>query len=205
MILRKKQRVFWLTLGICLLASSVWQMNQGAHFGATLLLNISRLGSQQTSDYTYDGFYRLQADERFADTVVRWLGSPRVSEDILREAEIDTKAYGTNALARFFNAGRLSSQVIRVEYSVGSEISAEKIARAVGVVLNRYVDELNRDAKDPSWFVVAGSEPVIRDATVPFWKVFSIASAVGIFFGFWFAMFAHYWEKQKGKRLGDRD
>ena len=198
-ILRKKQRIFWVTLGVIVCVALVWQVTQGVRYGATLLLNISRSGSQQTSDYTYDGFYRLQADERFADTVVRWIGSPRGAEDILRDAGIETQSYGTNDLARFFNAGRLSSQVIRVEYMTTSEGVAEKISTGVTKVLNQYTDELNRGGKDPSWFTIEGSDPVIRDARVPLWKALAVSVALGVFFGFWFAVFAEYWGKQKGK------
>ncbi len=200
LILRNKQRVFWMTIGIIVFVALVWQGNQSDRFGATLLLNISRSGSQQTSDYTYDGFYRLQADERFADTVVRWIGSPRVTEDVLREAGIGTESLQTKDLTSFFTVGRLSSQVIRVEYVRGESESTEKIAGALVKTLNRYVDELNRDAKDPSWFTIIGSDPVIRDARVSFEKVLAMSVALGIFFGLFFSLFSHYCEKQKEKR-----
>lgn len=199
-ILKKKRRVFFSTLCVFVVVAISWQVTQGARYGSTLLLNISRSGSQQTTDYTYDGFYRLQADERFADTVVRWIGSPRGAEDILRDAGMETKAYQTDDLARFFDAGRLSSQVIRVEYVTTSRESAEKIAEGTTKVLNRYTDELNQGAKDPSWFTIEGSDPVIREARIPISLALTVALALGVFFGFWFAMFAEYWEKQKEKR-----
>ena len=186
-----------MTLGSIVFISLLWQGNQSERHGATLLLNISRSGSQQTSDYAYDGFYRLQADERFADTVVRWIGSPRGTEDILRDAGIETVSLRTKDLAGFFTVGRLSSQVIRVEYAMGDSESTEKIAGALTRTLNRYADELNRDARDPSWFTIIGSEPVIRDARISFEKVFGGSVAVGIFFGIFLSLFAHYWEKQK--------
>jgi uncharacterized protein involved in exopolysaccharide biosynthesis len=197
LILRNKQRVFWMTLGIIVFVALVWQGNQDNRFGATLLLNISRSGSQQTSDYTYDGFYRLQADERFADTVVRWIGSPRGTEDVLHEAGIGTESLRTKDLTGFFTVGRLSSQVIRVEYTRGDSESTEKIAGALVKTLNRYADELNRDARDPSWFMIIGNDPVIRDARVSLEKVFAMSVAVGIFLGLFFSLFSHYWEVQK--------
>lgn len=196
LILRNKQRVFWMTLGTIVFVSLVWQGNQSERFGATLLLNISRSGSQQTSDYTYDGFYRLQADERFADTVVRWIGSPRVTEDVLREASVETESFQMKDLTGFFTVGRLSSQVIRVEYTRGDSESTDKIAGALVKTLNRYADELNRDAKDPSWFTIIGNDPVVRDARVSFEKVLAMSVAVGVFFGLFLSLFSHYWEKQ---------
>jgi hypothetical protein len=173
---------------------------QPMRFDATSLLNVTRSGSQQTSDYTYDGFYRLQADERFADTVVRWVGSPRGAEDILKEAGIETKMLGTADLTGFFTVGRLSSQVIRVEYRAENESSAGKISHAMREVLNRYAEALNRDAKDPSWFTLESGDPVIRDGRIPLWKAIAVSGVVGLFLGLWFSMFAWYWEKQKEKR-----
>ncbi|MGB5018986.1 MAG: hypothetical protein WBO66_04610, partial [Candidatus Moraniibacteriota bacterium] len=180
-ILQKKRRVFLSTLFLFVVLALSWQVTQGARYGATLLLNISRSGSQQTNDYTYDGFYRLQADERFADTVVRWIGSPRGAEDILHDASMETKSYGINNLARFFTVGRLSSQVIRVEYTSTTEESAKKISVAVTKILNQYAEELNKDAHDPSWFTITGNEPVIRDARVSLWKELAVSVALGVF------------------------
>lgn len=202
LIIRKKQRVFFMTLGSVVFVALLWQGNQSERYGATLLLNISRSGAQMTNDYTYDGFYRLQADERFSDTVVRWIGSPRGAEDVLRDAGIETQSLTTNGLTNFFTAGRLSSQVIRVEYVVLTQVSAEKISGSMTKILNRYANELNLDAQDPSWFVIIGSEPVIRDARISFEKVFGGSIALGIFLGLFFSLFAHYWEKRKA---GDKE
>jgi ElaB/YqjD/DUF883 family membrane-anchored ribosome-binding protein len=141
-----------------------------------------------------------QADERFADTVVRWVGSPRGAEDILKEAGIETKMLGTADLTGFFTVGRLSSQVIRVEYRAENESSAGKISHAMREVLNRYAEALNRDAKDPSWFTLESGDPVIRDGRIPLWKAIAVSGVVGLFLGLWFSMFAWYWEKQKEKR-----
>jgi uncharacterized protein involved in exopolysaccharide biosynthesis len=199
-ILKKEQRVLWTTLGIIVVSAILWQRMQPIRFDATSLINVTRSGSQQTSDYTYDGFYRLQADERFADTVVRWIGSPRGAEDILHDAGVDTRTMNTTDLERFFMVGRLSSQVIRVEYRAESEASAEKISHAMRGVLNRYSETLNQNVKDPSWFTLESGDPVIRDGRIPLWKVLIVSGAVGLFLGLWFSMFAWYWEKQKEKR-----
>ena len=199
MILKRKRGIFFVTIFGFVVVGCAWQSFQGARYEAVLLLNISRSGSQQTSDYAYDGFYRLQADERFADTVVRWIDSPRGAEDILDDAGMETRAYRSDDLARFFDAGRLSSQVIRVKYVTASEGSAERIAQGMMKVLNRYAEKLNREGKDPAWFIVEGDAPVVRDARVSFPLAGSVALVLGMFFGFWFAMFSEYWEKQKGK------
>lgn len=183
----KKQQIFyfWVVLSAVLVAW-VWQISQPVSYQATLLINIGRTGVSETTDYTYDSFYRLQADERFADTVVRWLGTPRVVEDIYREAHIDTAERAT------FRAGRLSSQVISVKYDGEYRKTLEQLSTALVTVLNHYTNTLNTEGQEKSWFVVLGSEPVLEDARVNLRTALLIGLALGLFVGFWAVLFRHY-------------
>lgn len=191
-IFREQRKVFWMTVFFCVLAAVAWQKSQRAEYQATLLLNIGRTGTENTQDYTYDSFYRLQADERFADTVVRWLGSPRVVEDIYSAANLNLKNIGVRDLKSVFAAKRLSSQMIEVTYTDQSDKALKKISEAAVVTLNRYTDSLNKENKEVNWFVVIGNDPVIRDARVPFPLAAAVGLAFGIFIGFWAALIRHY-------------
>lgn len=194
-IFRKQRNLF---LGIVLLgmfAAWVWQKEQPVSYQATLLINIGRAGVSETTDYTYDSFYRLQADERFADTVVRWLSTPRVVEDIYREAHLNSENMDAKGLGSVFSAGRLSSQIISVKYGGESKKSLEQLATSAVTVLNRYTDTLNTEAREKSWFVVIGSEPVIRDARVDLHRALMIGLALGVFFGFFTVLFRHYFSR----------
>ena len=115
-IFKKQAKVFWVVVLIGVLAAIIWQKSQSKDHRATLLLNIGREGAQDTGQYRYDSFYRLQADERFADTVVRWFASPRVVEDIYAGAGFDLKNLDARGLKNIFMAKRLSSQVLEVTF-----------------------------------------------------------------------------------------
>lgn len=195
-IFRKHRNLF---LGIVLLGmfvAWVWQKEQPVSYQATLLINIGRAGVSETTDYTYDSFYRLQADERFADTVVRWLSTPRVVEDIYGEAHLNSDGMDVKGLGSIFSAGRLSSQIISVKYGGENKKALEELATSAVTVLNRYTDTLNTEAREKSWFVVIGSEPVIRDARVDVQKALMLGLVLGIFFGFWTVLFRHYFSRQ---------
>ncbi len=198
----RRRNIFFSVIAVSVLCGAIFYSAQKESYVATLLLNISRSGSQSTSEYTYDGFYRLQADERFADTVVRWLSAPRIAEDILRQSGIETESLGTKELSRVFRAGRLSSQVIRVEYSGRDSDTLEKYAISMLSVLNASTEDLNQQAKDPSWFHIEGSAPVIRSAKIQAKTVFFLSLAIGVFFGFWIALFAHFFEQKQRERDG---
>mgnify|MGYP000567710053 CR=1 FL=1 len=201
----KKQRTFYVGVVLfCVLAAWIWQNNQPVSYQATLLINIGRAGVSETTDYTYDSFYRLQADERFADTVVRWLSSPRVVEDIYREARLNPETLGTKALGSVFSAGRLSSQIVSVKYSGENKKALEGMATAAVTVLNRYTDTLNTEAREKSWFVVIGSEPVIRDARVSMLLTLVVSLVLGLFVGFWAVLWRHYMTGNNEQRTNNK-
>src|SRR6185369_11231391 len=175
-------------LGVVLFSialSLLWQNNQKMSFQASLLLNIGRTGMEQTGDYTYDDFYRLQADERFGDTVVRWLSSPRVVEDIYKDAHLNPDTLGIRDLKKAFQAGRLSSQVIEVTYSGTNERLLGQLSGSVVNVLSHYTENLNTENKEKNWFVVVGNDPVIRDGRVASFTALVVGLASGLFIGFW--------------------
>lgn len=191
-IFRKNILVFWFFVVVCAFVSFVWQRNQVEMYDVTLLLNIGRAGIQSTQDYTYDSFYRLQADERFADTVVRWLGAPRIVEDIYAGTGLDAENMDTRGMKRALIAKRLSSQVIEVSYATATKSRAREISQSAVKVLNHTTESLNTGAAEPSWFVVIGSDPVVRDGRMPVPFALMIGLVIGAFVGFWGVYVRHY-------------
>lgn len=153
-------------------------------YATSLTLNITRSGIQSTTDYRYDDFYRLQADEKFTETVVQWLKSPRVEEDIYEEAGIATAGYSLKRLTKSISADKLSSQLIAVGFSAPDEKSAQKIALATAKIVSQNTQNLNKNQNENTWFEVISSAPVIRlDKINPL-------LVLAIFFG---SVFAAFW------------
>lgn len=196
-IFKKQAKVFWIVVLASVLIAIIWQKSQPVNYQATLLLNIGRNGVQNTQQYKYDGFYRLQADERFADTVVRWSASPRVVEDIYAGARLDVKNLDIRNLKNVFQAKRLSSQMLEITFYDPDTKALKKISESAVGVLNRYAESLNKENQESGWFVIIGSDPVIRDARVSLVFALEIALLLGVFVGFWSAIFAHYIKNNK--------
>lgn len=194
-IFKRQVRVFSTIVFLSVLAAIVWQKNQGVQYQATLLLNIGRTGGEVTQEYAYDSFYRLQADERFADTVVRWLGSPRVVEDIYTAANIDLEKKDIRDLKGVFGAKRLSSQMIEVTYADAGDKTLKKISEAAVVTLNRYTESLNKENNETNWFIVIGSDPVVRDVRISLPLALVIGLLLGVFVGFWTVLVRHYFSR----------
>jgi hypothetical protein len=164
--------------------------------GADLTLNIARTGVQQTADYRYDGFYRLQADERFADTVVRWLESPRILSDISVSAKVQPIDRQPWQFGGAVQSERLSSQVIRVQYRTRTVDEAKRFSQSLLTVLNRETERLNGKDADESWFVVEGGEPVVTDGRFDWLPAIGLAVACGVFVAFWTGLIRYYWKKK---------
>lgn len=183
-IFRTYRKTFFWTVIVFVTVGVLWQIFQPKVFDADLTLNVTRKGTQMTSDYAYDDFYRLQADERFADTVVRWLGSARMISNIAAEAKV------SDDIA--FKAERLSSQMIRVRYRVSQSDLAQPLSQALLRVVNKETEALDRQQREDTWFVVIGDDPVIQDGRTSWTLALGVALALGIFFGMWTVLWKYY-------------
>lgn len=189
-IFNKYRAIFIYTFLTFLVGAIFLFLMQPVKYQTSLMLNVTRLGSQKTDAYKYDDFYRLQADERFADTVVRWLGDPGINEDILKNSSV-----ASVRLTSEIKAVRLSSQMIAVEYKTADEGSGKKIAASLEKVVNDQVNKLNEDQKDDTWFKIVVNEPVISLFEISFGKILFASIILGIFFGSWSVLIKHYFSK----------
>ncbi len=190
-VLKKEKKFFWLVVGILWLITAFWQALQPPQYQGSLLLNIGRTGGNETTEYTFDSFYRLQADERFADTLVRWLASPRVVSDILDSAGVSSDEYSRKELEGFFLAKRLSSQVVEVEFYASNRDLIARYGEGIKKITNEYTNTVG-SADDSSWFRVTGADPIIRDARVTPWPFLGITFAASLFVAFWVTLLRHF-------------
>lgn len=169
---------------------------QPATYQVSLLLNVTRTGIQATDNYRYDDFYRLQADERFADTVVRWIGNPRIVTDVYNETGMISGGIDLDELSNFFNAKRLSSQAIEINFTAKSAIEAQDLSENLVKAINSEIKSLNQFQKEESWFKVVGDEPVIKEYKVTWKNVLLISIVLGIFLGIWVVLIKNYLTKE---------
>lgn len=183
-IFKENSRLFIGTVLFFVVLGAVLFLAQPKAYSVNLMLNVTRKAIQNTPDYRYDDFYRLQADERFADTVVRWLGSPQISQQIYREAGTEPQ--------KNIKASRLSSQMIETVFVLENKEDARKFSEAVLKVLNRQTEILNEAQKEESWFVLVAGDPFVAQKKIGPAVAFSVSVLLGLFFGAWSVMIAYY-------------
>jgi capsular polysaccharide biosynthesis protein len=191
-ILKANISVVVYTVIIAVVVAYAWSMRVSQIYNASLLLNISRTETQSTADYRYDQFYRLQADDKFAETVVSWLASPGVSQDIFAKAGISADQKTMRDLSKSFQAEKLSSNLVSVKYDAETSDEAAKIAPAVGSILTDKTKSLNSAAKDPDWFQIDASNLIVLKNTQDLRLNLGIAAIVGLFLGALLAFGKHY-------------
>ncbi len=189
-IFAKDKGVFFSGIFIAVLFGILFFHFQGDRYLATLSVNVTRSGPPAgMAEYQYDQFYRLQADERFADTVVRWLLTPSMRSAIGRAAGVEkNEIWG-------LEAKRLSSQLVEVTYEASSPEKFGAYAEAITQTLNRESAALNKEAQAKDWFVVIASPPSVEDARYELMPIVLGSFFLGLFVSFWTVLVRWYWKK----------
>jgi capsular polysaccharide biosynthesis protein len=134
----------------------------------------------------------LQADDKFAETVVEWLKSPGITKNIFDKAGVNSSQKTMRNLSKSFQAEKLSSNLVGVRYSTETSEESGKIAPAIASVVSEKTKALNADARDPNWFQVAASDLIILKNTQDLRVNLGIAALVGFFLGTLLAFGKHY-------------
>jgi hypothetical protein len=190
-IFRRHAHLFLAVVFLCAAIGALLGALQKPSVKAFLMLNVTRSGTESTNEYRYHDFYRLQADERFADTVVQWMRSPRLRADVCERMRARFDRQETCFFDRV-SAKRLSSQMIEVSYTAPNEASAVFAGEVLVATVNAEARLLNEMQQEPAWFLVLGSDPVIEDGRVSVSVATMIALAIGVFLGFWVVLLTRY-------------
>ena len=193
LIIKKKFKLFLAIFGLIAFAGLGYLLFRPVSFDTSLTLNITRSGTQASDSYKYDDFYRLQADEKFAETIVEWLKSPRTEEDIYVNSGIDVSGYSLKELMGNIVAEKRSAQLVAVSFSAPSEALAKSIAGSVSKVISQNIAKLNQNQKEATWFEIVSGDPVTRAREVDPIAVLVIFCAA-IFLAFFGILFKHYLE-----------
>lgn len=191
-IIKNNTSVVIYVIIIAVVAVYIWSIKRSETYSTSLLLNIGRVEAQTTADYRYDQFYRIQADEKFAETVSQWLKMPGVAQEILNKSDLNPNSQSLRGLAKTFSADKMSPQIIEVRFSPANPDEAEKIASAIASVVSEKTKALNADARDPNWFKVDSSNLITAKNFQDLRINLLIAGLIGIVLGVFLALIKHY-------------
>ncbi|MBU2028732.1 hypothetical protein KJ761_02475 [Patescibacteria group bacterium] len=191
-IIKSNFKLFGSVIAIVILASFSYFYLKPMAYETSLILNITRSGLQKTDQYKFDDFYRLQADEKFAETLVQWIISPRLALDIWNKAGNNSENLSLKQLSKLFKAEKLSSQIVSVKFSAANPEMAKKLANSIIEIISRETATLNNNQQEENWFAIVALNPVILISRVNPFLLFLASLCMGIFLGFWIVLVRHY-------------
>ena len=191
-IIKKNLALFILTIIIVIMAIFAYFYLSPISYSTSLALNVSRQGTQNTDQFKYDDFYRLQADEKFVETIVEWLHDPRIVTNIYSTAGISTQNLSLRQLQKSFVPEKLSSQMVTVNFSTSDRKTAERISGAIVSVISKTNQDLNKDQKEDTWFEIAPQDPLIVQYKPDFKLVLLGSMLAGLFLAFLTVMVKYY-------------
>ncbi|NTU66767.1 MAG: hypothetical protein HGB08_02460 [Candidatus Moranbacteria bacterium] len=194
-IIKNNSRLFLAVIVMIILAAFGYVYTRPVRYDSSLTLNITRTGTQKTDQFRYDNFYRLQADDKFTETVVEWLKSPRIAEDIYKNAGIDTSKMTIRELSKAVKPEKMSSQLVLVSFSAPDTATSKKISAAILKSVNDNANALNKDQQDAEWFQILSQDPVTVKYHMDPGILLAISFAFGIFLAFWAVMLKHYFSQ----------
>ena len=195
LFLSRQNLIFGITAAAVLLSFFVYRL-QTQWYEGEVLLSVTRQGSEATPEYQYDQYYRLQADERMADTVARYLETSIGRRETARRALLSVDREKEFVVSKV-SALRLSPSLIKVMYQATTPTEAERIASALLETGERHVASLNEQAANRNWFTLVSSESFSKDGRFTLPIALGIGLAAGLFVAFWTVLGQWYWKGQE--------
>lgn len=165
---------------------------QPAQYTGSAMLTVTRTAVENTPDYRYDQFYRFQADERLAESLTQYLMSSAGKQSVAEAARLDSTSF-KDFTQNKLRVVRLGTNLMSVEYRVGTHEEAEHVSEALFQVANHFVALLNEDARERAWFTVLGESPVIEVARLGIVQILLIGSVIGLLIAFWGVLLRYFW------------
>jgi hypothetical protein len=195
LIIKKHLRTFLFVIFLVLVSGLTYFYARPTSYDASLALNITRKGIEQTTDYKYDYYYRLNADEKFADTVVEWLRDPGTVRGIYENSGIAAVDLSLKKLTKLFKPEKRSSELVLVYFSSSNEKEIKNISDSIKKEISQNTNNLNYLQKDANWFDIFGEDPVIVKHSFNLPLIVAGLFFFGIFLAFWVVLITHYFIK----------
>ncbi len=150
----------------------------------SMAFTIAQQARQETSDYSYDGYYALRASDLVADTMISWLSTPSIVKEIFAAAKIPMTDEEIAAISgRMFRGKKFSSQNVVVTYTARDRAAATELHRALALSLSNRARLLVLSPAQETLFIVSASEPVIAEGGLPPLRAALAGAFVGAFIG----------------------
>ena len=163
---------------------------------AVLSIDIARESQEQNDAlYEYDQFYRLEADDRFANTLVQWCKDPNTKRTISGALEGKLSKEDSKAILKTVRAEKKSANLVQVIYEVDENAEAPIFAKALFEVFTNKTNALNGD-QEQGWFKIIGSGPTVEEKSLPLLLMFVIFIIAGLIVSLFAVVVTYYFNEE---------
>lgn len=159
----EKKMIIALTL-LTALAAYIFSIYMPAHFETSVSLFIAKDGTQDTTEFKYDGYYALESGEIVADNVEKMLQSPQLVEKIYGASEIDPNFKNIKGYKKKFTAKKMSNSYVEVSFETDSREDAAKLAKSLTAAVNEQVKGAGSQSQNEVAFKIENTEPIIIES-----------------------------------------
>ena len=199
------KKLFWGIVVLFLVAGCVFYVAQPRKYNVSTTITVTRLDlnkkiNNEKKDFEndYSSFYRTQADDKIADSVVAWLKSPSIVLDILKSSDAkDLSSTKIKDLSSVYKVNKVSSQVIDLKFEVLNPNDGKKQVIEINKKINKLLKEMNPESSTNSWFEISLQKPVIRFHEKSPLFVFLMSVALGFFASFCIIIIVNYLKEEK--------
>ncbi len=135
----------------------------------TITVDRSNLTDQKDAPYyLYDDYYALQSSGLFADTVINWMQSPGIVQDVYRRANVGVPSVRTVAqLGKLFTVKKAPPSTVTIIKRTFDPNEGQILLNAANAQLQDLASEANK-ARATDKFVLRSTAPVSAEVK-PFW------------------------------------
>lgn len=205
-VLKVKGKLFWgVWLGFIFLGLAIF-LAIPVKNEATLSFDVAREnGDSSLAEYQYDQFYRLEADDRFTQSVVQWMGDLNVQRKITDKFKGELLEEESERIINSLRAEKKAVNFLQVHFAIEASKDAVIISKAIKEVLDEKVSSLNKSSGDEKWFKLIASGPTVEQKKVSFLLLMSLFVVLGLFLASFIVVASHYLQDEQDKKQKNED
>lgn len=200
-IIKRNKLVLVAVWGLIVLAPTLFFFGKSQQYQTVFSLNVGRRAVEKTSDYQYDQYYRLLADEKFSDVVLLWMKDPETVAEVLEKSGVSAKKLSLQELENFFQGKRLSASYSRVVFQGPSPELAKKMVENWQVVLDEKTDRMTGGQNQRGdLFAVRLGRPITDFYSPDYLLILLVAALAALPPAVFAAMAVDYFKKENADR-----
>jgi len=159
--------LFTLAVGI---SAFVFAIYRPVSYEAVVSFDVVLVNRPVTTDYQYGAYYDLKAAEIYTQHLMSWMLTPAVVEQVYQEAGVGYEIDSIPAFTNRFKTHQYSAQNFDVSFHDYSKDTAQKLAKAVAVVISQRSD-ITGSVNDQPVFTVHPLDPVVAEDMLDPWFI----------------------------------